>query len=67
MTSGWGMNEAIHYFKNNADGTFSDLSDKVGLEGITGGLNIIQADYNNDVPVLRGAWKNEFGKNLIHC
>lgn len=66
MTSGWGINEAIHYFKNNADGTFSDLSDKVGLEGITGGLNIMQADYNNDgyhdVLVLRGAWKNEFGK-----
>ncbi len=66
MTSSWGITDPLHYFKNNADGTFSDLSEKVGLQGITGGLNIMQADYNNDgykdVLVLRGAWKNEFGK-----
>lgn len=65
MTSGWGTSEAMHYFKNNADGTFTDLSSKVGLEGITGGLNIMQTDYNNDgykdIFVLRGAWKREFG------
>jgi hypothetical protein len=65
VTSGWGLEEAMHYFKNNADGTFSDLSDKAGLEGITGGLNIMQADYNNDgykdILVLRGAWKGKFG------
>ncbi|MBP9927464.1 MAG: VCBS repeat-containing protein [Cyclobacteriaceae bacterium] len=66
MTSGWGTEEALHYFKNNGDGTFTDLSDKIGLAGITGGLNIMQADYNNDgyadVLVLRGAWKREYGK-----
>lgn len=66
MTSGWGANEKLGYFKNNADGTFSDHSDQVGLQGITGGLNMLQADYNNDgyqdVLVLRGAWKMEFGK-----
>jgi hypothetical protein len=67
MTSSWGANDAIHFFKNNANGTFSNLSDKVGLNGITGGLNIIQADYNNDgyqdVFVLRGAWKMEYGND----
>jgi hypothetical protein len=35
------------------------------LKGITGGLNIIQTDYNNDglkdIFVLRGAWRGEFG------
>ncbi len=65
MTSGWGSEESMHYFKNNADGTFKDLSDKIGLKGITGGLNMVQADYNNDgyvdVLVLRGAWKQKFG------
>ncbi len=65
VTSGMGIEERMHYFKNNADGTFIDLSNKVGLEGITGGLNIMQADYNNDgfkdILVLRGAWKMEFG------
>ncbi|MBA4055237.1 MAG: hypothetical protein C0490_11030, partial [Marivirga sp.] len=66
VTSGWGLTDKMHYFKNNADGTFSDLSPKTGLKGITGGLNIMQADYNNDgykdILVLRGAWKGEFGK-----
>jgi hypothetical protein len=66
MTSGWGTEEALHFFKNNTDGTFADVSDKIGLQGITGGLNMTQADYNNDgftdVLVLRGGWKREFGK-----
>ena len=66
MTSGWGTSDALHYFKNNADGSFTDRSDKIGLNGITGGLNMTQADYNNDgfidVLVLRGGWKREFGK-----
>ncbi len=66
VTSSMGTEEAMHYFKNKADGTFADLSEKVGLKGITGGLNMVQADYNNDgfvdILVLRGAWKMEFGK-----
>jgi hypothetical protein len=66
VTSGWDLNEAFHYFKNNADGSFADISEKSGLKKITGGLNIIQTDYNNDgfkdIFVLRGAWKAQFGK-----
>lgn len=65
VTSGWGLEEEMHYFHNNADGTFAEWSRRAGLEGITGGLNIVQADYNNDgfrdILVLRGAWKGEFG------
>lgn len=65
VTSSMDIDEPMHYFKNNADGTFTDLSNKAGLEGITGGLNIMQTDYNNDglkdIFVLRGAWKKEFG------
>jgi hypothetical protein len=56
----------MHYFRNNADGTFTDVSEQSGLSNIKGGLNIIQADYNNDgytdILVLRGAWQGEFGK-----
>lgn len=66
VTSGWSLDEEMHYFKNAADGTFTDITDKVGLSGITGGLNIMQADYNNDgfkdILVLRGAWKEEAGQ-----
>jgi tetratricopeptide (TPR) repeat protein len=51
----------LHYFHNNGDGTFSDRANAAGLSGQMGGLNIIQADYNNDgcvdVLVLRGGWE----------
>jgi len=67
VTSGWGLNEAMHFFKNNADGTFSDVSKESGLGLITSGLNIMQTDYNNDgfkdIFVLRGAWKAVFGNH----
>lgn len=54
----------LHYFHNNGDGTFSNRTKESGLADQTGGLNIIQADYNNDgcvdILVLRGGW--EFGR-----
>jgi hypothetical protein len=66
LTSGWGLEDAMHYFRNKGDGTFEDLSGSVGLTGITGGLNMMQTDYNNDgfkdVFVLRGAWKGKYGR-----
>jgi hypothetical protein len=66
VTSSWGLDEPMHYFHNNGDGSFTDLSQSSGLASIKGGLNIIQADYNNDgytdILVLRGAWFREYGK-----
>ena len=66
ITSSWGLEEGMHYYRNNGDGSFSDLSVASGLSKIKGGLNLIQADYNNDgftdILVLRGAWLAEFGK-----
>ncbi|SHG74816.1 Repeat domain-containing protein [Chryseolinea serpens] len=66
ITSGWGLADQMHFFVNNANGTFNDVTDKSGLKDITGGLNLMQADYDNDgnkdVLVLRGAWKRDFGK-----
>src|SRR5690606_37237844 len=42
------------------DGTFADLSQSSGLQNLKGGLNLVQADFNNDgfkdILVLRGAW-----------
>lgn len=63
VTSGWELSDPMHYFQNNKDGTFSDLTEHSGLKGITGGLNIQQTDYNNDgnmdIFVLRGAWNTQ--------
>ncbi len=66
MASSWGFEDQLQFFRNNGDGTFSNQTQKAGLTGITGGLNINHADYNNDgfidVLVLRGAWFGAAGK-----
>jgi hypothetical protein len=55
----------IRYVHNNGDGTFTDRTSKSGLTGETGGLNIIQTDYNNDgnpdIFILRGGWMSKAG------
>lgn len=65
VVSSWDLEQSMHYFRNNGDGTFTDMSKASGLSEIKGGLNILQADYNNDgftdILVLRGAWLGEYG------
>ena len=65
MVSSWGLRDQLRYFRNNTDGSFSDRTEDAGLAGITGGLNLVHADYDNDgysdVLVLRGAWLAEAG------
>ena len=50
----------LNYFHNANNGSFSNRTAQAGLSGQLGGLNITQADYNNDgfvdLLVLRGAW-----------
>jgi tetratricopeptide (TPR) repeat protein len=59
----------LHYFHNNGNGTFTDRAVKGGLADQTGGLNIIQADYNNDgcvdILVLRGGWEFPRRRSLL--
>ncbi len=59
----------MHYFHNNGDGTFSDQTEKAGLTGQTGALNILQADYNNDgcidILALRGGWQFPQRRSLL--
>lgn len=66
FSSSWGAQDPLHFFRNQGDGSFVDMSTKAGLQGITGGLQIVQADYNGDglldVLVLRGAWLHEHGQ-----
>lgn len=65
FVSSWGLKDQVHLFRNKGDGTFEDRTLASGLEGITGGLNLIVADYDNDgdqdVFILRGAWLNKWG------
>src|SRR5437762_14366888 len=60
MISSYGVCEPIHFFHNNGNGTFTDRAVRAGLADQLGGLNMIQADYNNDgcidLLILRGAW-----------
>jgi ASPIC and UnbV/FG-GAP-like repeat len=65
VLSVWSLSEHLRYYRNNGNGTFTDISDSSGLGYMPGGLNIMQTDYNNDgfkdIFVLRGAWKGRFG------
>jgi len=67
FTSTWDTAGDAILFRNRGDGTFQKRIEEAGLSGICGGLNLIQADYNNDgavdVLVLRGGWLNEAGKH----
>jgi hypothetical protein len=59
----------LTYFHNNGDGTFTDRAVQAGLSNQTGGLNIIQTDFNNDgckdILILRGGWEWARRKSLL--
>jgi tetratricopeptide (TPR) repeat protein len=61
--------DPLRYFHNNGDGTFSDRSERAGVSNQLGGLNIVEADYNNDgcmdILVLRGGWEFAQRKSLL--
>ena len=65
MISSMDLNEPLRFFRNSGDGTFPDRTAESGLAGELGGLNMVQADYNNDgyidVLVLRGGWFEKQG------
>lgn len=67
ILSSWSLSEPMRYYRNNGNGSFTDISDSSGLGYLTGGLHMMQTDYNNDgfkdIFVLRGGWKGKFGKN----
>ncbi|HWC99918.1 MAG TPA: FG-GAP-like repeat-containing protein [Candidatus Sulfopaludibacter sp.] len=69
VTSGFDMCGPMHLFHNKGDGTFEDRSAQSKLGGQLGGLNTIQADYNNDgcldILVLRGGWEAPQRKSLL--
>ena len=67
MVTSIGLQDQMRFYHNNGDGTFAERTQAAGLIGLTGGLNLLSADYNNDghvdVFVLRGAWMQEEGRH----
>lgn len=65
MTSTFDTAGPLHLFENQGEGRFQDRSSAAGLDGLFGGLNMVQADFDNDgfvdVFVLRGAWLGPSG------
>lgn len=65
IASSWGLDDQIRYFENDKKGGFTDKTKEAGLEGVTGGLNLRHADFDNDghldFIILRGAWLSVFG------
>ena len=66
MTSTSEPCESLRYFHNDGNGLFSDYTSRAGLKGQLGGLNMVQADYDDDgrmdVLVIRGGWLLEGGQ-----
>lgn len=61
--------ESMRYYHNNGDGTFSDWTARAKLTGQLGGINLNQADYNNDgrldIFVMRGGWEFPMRNSLL--
>jgi tetratricopeptide (TPR) repeat protein len=73
VISDWSLDGAMHYYQNDKKGKFLDRSATSAIGLFKGGLNMIQADYDNDgdtdIFVMRGAWIGKFGKqpNSLLC
>jgi tetratricopeptide (TPR) repeat protein len=69
FTSNFDSCGKMQLFHRTEQGTFVDRSVQAGLGDQLGGLNLVQADYNNDgcrdVLVLRGGWELAQRKSLL--
>jgi hypothetical protein len=73
LISHMGITDQLEYFHNDGDGHFSRRTEQAGLKGLVGGLDMFQADYDNDgcidVFIPRGAWLHAAGScppSLLH-
>src|SRR5690348_13032665 len=61
---GRGISVANALYRNNHDGTFSDVTEKAGVPGTGYGLGCVWGDYDNDGhPDL---YVTQFGKNVMY-
>ena len=67
VVSTWDPKGQLRFFRNNQEGTFTDRTEAAGLSGLYGGINLVQADYNNDgyvdILVIRGGWLQQDGRH----
>jgi hypothetical protein len=67
LVGSWDLRGQLRYYRNAAGQRFVERTVEAGLSGLPGGLNMVQADYNNDgfvdVLVLRGAWNYDAGRH----
>ncbi len=65
VVTSWDPSVSMSFFQNHGDGTFEKTD--ANLEGIKGGLNMMQCDYDNDgdldLFVTRGAWLKQNGRH----
>jgi hypothetical protein len=66
LISSWSLQGQLRLFRNDGAGQFIEHTQAAGLTGLTGGLNLLQTDYDNDgfvdVLLLRGAWMGAAGR-----
>lgn len=73
FTTGWGLNDPVHFLVADGQGGYVDRALEAGLEGIVGGPNCTHADYDNDgdedIFIVRGAWLGDGGAfpNSLLC
>ncbi len=65
FTTSYHLDENVKYYENR-NGKWVDKTKKSKLVGITGGLNFIHGDVNNDgfqdILILRGGWLSSYGQ-----
>jgi hypothetical protein len=59
----------LRYHRNRGGGTFELATGRAGLSGQLGGINLTQADYNNDgrpdLYIMRGGWQRPMRNSLL--
>jgi hypothetical protein len=67
VTSTYDIRDCMHYFHNRRDGTFEERTAEAGLSRFLGGINMVQADYDDDgdtdIYVCRGSWMQKKGRH----
>jgi hypothetical protein len=60
LLSAIGFEDPLKLFRLNDDGRYENVAEAAGLAPLTGGLNLLQADFDNDgwtdFLVMRGGW-----------